>query len=122
MMLALEVSVLAAIGAVCRYLLDLAIQRRHERTFPFGTLTINLAGSLLLGVITGLALHHGLGATAVAVSGIGFCGGFTTFSTWMWESLALAESGAIAEASVNIIGSLVLGLAAAAAGLGLAQL
>ena len=122
MTLAIMVAVFAALGAVARYLLDLAIQRRHERTFPFGTLTINIVGSLLLGLLTGLRLHHGLGSTTTTVVGVGFCGGFTTFSTWMWESLALAESGAIAQAVVNIAGSLALGVAAAAAGLGLALL
>jgi fluoride exporter len=122
MMLAVEVSAVAALGAVCRYLLDLTIQWRHERTFPFGTLTINCLGSLVLGLITGLALHHGLGSSTTAIVGIGFCGGFTTFSTWTWESLALAQSDAIGEAAANVLGSVVLGLAAAAAGLGLAQL
>lgn len=121
-MLAVEVSAVAALGAVCRYLLDLAIQWRHERSFPFGTLTINVLGSLVLGVVTGLALHHGLAGDAAAILGIGFCGGFTTFSTWTWESLALAQSRAVAAAAANVLGSLALGLVAAAAGLGLAQL
>jgi CrcB protein len=122
MILAVLVSAAAAAGAVCRYLLDLSIQRRHERTFPFGTLTINLLGSLLLGLFTGLGLHHDLGHWTAAIVGIGFCGGFTTFSTWTWETLALAEGGAIGEAALNVVGSLALGVGAAAAGLGLALL
>lgn len=121
-MLTIWVGLAAAVGAVCRYLLDIAVQRRHGRTFPFGTLVINVLGSFVLGLFTGLALHHGLGARTTAIVGVGLCGGFTTFSTWMWESLALSESGAYAEAAANVVASLALGLAAAGAGLGLALL
>lgn len=120
MTLTIWVGLAAALGAVARYVLDLAVQRRHERTFPFGTLVINVLGSFVLGLFTGLALHHGLGTRTTAIVGVGLCGGFTTFSTWMWESLALSESGAYAEAAANVVGSLVLGLVAAGAGLGLA--
>jgi len=87
--------------------------------FPLGTTTINVVGSLILGIITGLAARHGLNALAAVVAGVGFCGGFTTFSTWTWETLALAEARANRLALVNVIGSLGLGLAAAAAGLAL---
>jgi fluoride exporter len=116
------VGLAAAVGAVCRYALDLTVQRRHERTFPFGTLVVNVLGSFVLGLFTGLALHHGLGGQTTAIVGIGLCGGFTTFSTWMWETLALSESGAFVAAAGNIVGSLAFGLAAAGAGLGLALL
>jgi fluoride exporter len=122
MMLGVFVSAAAATGAVCRYLLDVAIQRRHERSFPFGTLAINVVGSFVLGLITGLALHQGLDEHVAAIVGIGFCGGFTTFSTWTWETLALVESGALAQAVGNVVGSLLLGLGAAGAGLALALL
>jgi CrcB protein len=67
--------------------------------------------------VTGLAIHHGLPPTTVAVIGIGLLGGYTTCSTLTWEPFALAESGAILEATVHVSVSLVLGLAAAAAGL-----
>ncbi len=119
MITALLVSAAAAVGAVGRYALDLAIQRRHGGTFPLGTTTINVIGSLILGIVTGLAAHHGLDARATVVAGVGFCGGFTTFSTWTWETLGLAEAGASRLALLNVIGSLGLGLAAAAAGLAL---
>ena len=122
MMLTIWVGLAAALGAVARYLLDIAVQRRHEHAFPFGTLVINVFGSFVLGLFTGLAAHHGLGGPTTAIVGAGLCGGFTTFSTWMWESLALSESGAYAEAAVNVVGSLALGLVAAGAGLGLALL
>jgi len=119
MITAVLVAVAAAVGAVCRYAVDLAIQRRHRGVFPLGTMTINLVGSLILGVVTGLASRHGLSVRATVVAGIGFCGGFTTFSTWTWETLALAEARASRLALLNVVGSLGLGLAAAAIGLAL---
>jgi CrcB protein len=120
--LALLVSIAAGLGAVARYLLDTVIQHRHRGTFPLGTLTINLVGSFVLGLVTGLATHHGLSSRTTIVAGVGFCGGFTTFSTWMWESLVLAQNRALRAATLNTFGSMLLGLAAAGAGLGLARL
>jgi CrcB protein len=81
---------------------------------------INVSGSFVLGLVTGLALHHGLPAQAVSLLGTGICGGYTTFSTFSVETVRLAEDGSYLEAGVNIGGSLVAGLLAAAAGLGLA--
>jgi CrcB protein len=121
-MLSLAVALAAGLGAVVRYAADLIIQNRTTRAFPYGTLTINVSGSLLLGLVTGLALHHGLPSTPTIVIGTGFAGGYTTLSTWAWESLALAETGDLVAASVNVLGSFVAGLLAAAAGLGLALL
>jgi CrcB protein len=110
----------AAVGAPLRYVVDQAVQQRWRGAFPAGTLTINLTGSLLLGLLTGLAAHHGLPRQALAVLGTGLLGAYTTFSTFSYETVRLLEEGAVAEASLNVAGSLVLGLAAAAAGLGLA--
>lgn len=122
MTLALLVSIAAGLGAVARYVLDSVIQHRHRGSFPVGTLTINLVGSFVLGLVTGLATHHGLGSRTTIVAGVGFCGGFTTFSTWMWESLVLVQNRALRAATLNTFGSMVLGLVAAGAGLGLARL
>ena len=122
MSLGLAVALVAGVGAVARYLADTAIQRGHRSTFPVGTLTINVIGSFVLGLVTGLATHHGLGSRTAIIVGVGFCGGFTTFSTWMWESLVLTRSGAVRAAAANMLGSVALGLLAAAAGLGLALL
>lgn len=121
-MLTVAVMIAAGVGAVARYLLDQVVQLRTDSSFPFGTLAVNLTGSLLLGVVTGLALHHGFARTPSIVVGVGFAGGYTTFSTWVWESLALGETGAYAEAATNVVASFALGLAVAAAGLGLALL
>ena len=121
-MLAIGVAVAAAVGALARYLLDRAIQRRHSSVLPWGTFTINITGALLLGLVIGLQLHHGLSKNAVAILGTGLLGGYTTWSTFVWESFALAEQGTVNEAAMNVAGSIVIGLGAAAVGLGLALL
>jgi len=121
-MVTVLVTVAAGIGAISRYLVDGAVQRRTNSPFPFGTLTVNVSGSLLLGLLVGLTAHHGLATSTGAVLGAGFVGGYTTLSTWAWESIALAERGAHRASMLNVIGSLGLGMAAGAAGLGLALL
>ena len=117
-MLTLAVALAAAAGSVARYVVDQLVQHRTRGDFPYGTLVVNVSGSFVLGLVVGLAAHHGLAATAAVVIGTGFAGGFTTLSTWAWETLA--EASDLLEASVNITGSLGAGLAAAAAGLSLA--
>jgi CrcB protein len=120
--LLLAVAAAAAVGAVCRYLLDQVVTHRYGSAFPWGTVVINVSGSLLLGLVTGLAASHGLPAAPTAVLGTGFLGGYTTWSTYLWETLALAEGGAAALAALNLLGSLAAGLAAAAAGWALGTL
>lgn len=117
MIVTLGVALTAGVGAVCRYLLDQAVQHRHGSDFPWGTFVVNATGSLLLGVVTGLGLHHGLAATPTVVLSAGFCAGYTTWSTWAWESLALAEVGDWWRAGCNVAGSVAVGLAAAGVGL-----
>ncbi|HEY0869403.1 MAG TPA: fluoride efflux transporter CrcB [Acidothermaceae bacterium] len=122
MLLALGVAIVSGVGAVCRYVADQLISHKHGALFPWGTFAINVVGSFVLGLSTGLATHHGLSTTAAAIIGSGFCAGFTTFSTWMWETLALAETGAFLKAGLNAFGSLAIGLTAAGCGLWLALL
>lgn len=117
MITALGVALAAGAGAVCRYLLDQVVQHRHDSVLPWGTFAVNVTGSFLLGLVTGLTLHHGLAATPATVLSAGFCAGYTTWSTWAWESLILAEDGAPAAAALNVVGGLAVGLLAAAAGL-----
>jgi CrcB protein len=121
-MLGLAVALAAGLGAVLRYLIDRAVAHRTRGDFPYGTLLINVTGSLLLGLVTGWALHHGLPHAPTVVVGVGLAGGYTTLSTWAWESVALAEEGEVRAAAANVLGSFALGLAAGAAGLGLALL
>src|SRR4051794_41923565 len=93
-MLALLVALAAGVGAVVRYVLDQLMTSRRQGGFPVGTFVVNVSGSFVLGLSTGLALHQGLGGDAAAVVGAGFAGGFTTFSTWAGGGLALPETGA----------------------------
>jgi fluoride exporter len=114
--------VAAAIGAPARYLVDGLVQDRMKRQFPWGTLVVNVSGCLLLGFITGLGLYHGLGATTQTVLGTGGMGAYTTFSTFTFETVRLAENGRVEHALRNVAANLVVGLAAAGAGLALAAL
>ncbi|MGZ4140482.1 MAG: fluoride efflux transporter CrcB [Actinomycetota bacterium] len=122
MILALEVAGAGALGAVCRYLLDGALQQRWRGAFPIGTFAINVSGSLLLGILTGVYMAHG-GASpdAKAIAGTGFVGAYTTFSTLTFESLQLLREGSAREALTNLFGSVVVGLGAALAGIWLGQ-
>ena len=90
--------------------------------YPLGTLVINLSGSLLLGLLTGLLWYHGLSTRVLFVVGTGFCGGFTTWSTACWESVRLLIDHSWRRATVYSVGALVAALAAAAAGVALAAL
>jgi CrcB protein len=107
-------------GAPARYLADRAVQARHDSVFPWGTFAVNMAGSLVLGFLLGAQRHLGLPASAVLLLGTGFCGGLTTFSTFGYETLRLLEDGAVGEAGVNVIGSLIVGVLAAWLGFRLA--
>lgn len=116
--LALAVGLAGALGAVARYLIDGAVQDRTSGFFPFGTMTVNVIGSLILGVLAGLALHHADSTSAAAVLGTGFCGALTTWSTASWETIRLIEEGAGATAVRYTMANLLASLTAG--GLGLA--
>ena len=122
MLLALAVALAAGVGAALRYVVDQVVRGTHVLDFPFGTLAVNATGSLLLGLVTGLSLHHGLAADPTVVLSAGFAGGYTTLSTWAWESVALLENGAPVKSLLNAVGTLAVCLATAALGLGLAAL
>jgi CrcB protein len=104
------------VGAPSRYLLDRAITGRAESDRPWGTFVINVTGSLLLGFLTGLTMTGHLSEVGKALLGTGFCGAYTTFSTFTFESVRLLEDGRIVDAVGNVVISVALGLAAAAAG------
>jgi CrcB protein len=111
-----------AVGAPVRYLLDGYVGDRTEGVFPWGTFLINVSGSLLLGLLTGLALYHAFPDTPRIVLGTGFCGAYTTFSTFSFETVRLIEEGAIKVAFRNALGSLATCTVAAAVGVALAAL
>ena len=110
----------AATGAVLRYAIDGFVGDRVRGVFPLGTLIINATGSLLLGFLTGLTLYHAFPRTPEVILGTGFCGAYTTFSTFSFETVRLVEQGAIGTAARNALGSLVTCAGAAAIGLVLA--
>jgi CrcB protein len=122
----------AAVGAPARYLIDGLVQRRFcvassaddrtEGAFPWGTFVVNVSGCLVLGTISGLGLYHGLDSTTRIVLGTGGMGAYTTFSTFTFETVRLAEQGAVNLALRNVAASVVVGLVAASAGLALAAL
>ena len=105
------------IGAPSRYLLDRAVSTRIESDLPWGTFTINITGSLLLGFLTGLSINGNLPLIDKDLVGTGFCGAYTTFSTFTYETVRLLEDGRILDAVANVGASLAAGLAAAAAGI-----
>lgn len=106
-------------GAVLRYVIDAAFDARRPSAFPWGTFAINVTGSFVLGIVTGLAASGALSEGGRVVLGTGLCGGFTTFSTYVFESVRLVEEGRIRDAISNLLGSVVAGGAAAAVGLAL---
>ncbi|GAC1315710.1 MAG: fluoride efflux transporter CrcB [Acidimicrobiales bacterium] len=120
MLIAVVVGLAGALGAALRYGVDATVVRRPGR-IPVATLTVNVAGSFVLGVLTGLAMYHGLGHTARVVGGTGLCGGLTTWSTAAWETVALAEDGAWPAAVGNIVGGLATSVLAAALGVAIAS-
>ncbi|MEV5708922.1 fluoride efflux transporter CrcB [Actinoallomurus sp. NPDC052274] len=106
----------AVIGAPLRYLTDRAIQARHDTVFPWGTFTVNVTGCLILGLLTGAVTYHAAPVGVQLVLGTGLCGALTTYSTFSYETLRLAETGARFFAAVNVIASVVAGLGAALSG------
>ena len=115
--LALGVAALGGLGAVARYLLDAAIRRRSSGRYPWGTMIINLSGSLLLGLLAGLLAAGRLPGAALVVLGSGLLGGYTTFSSASQETLELMEDRRPLAALAHGGGMLVGAVAAAALGL-----
>lgn len=106
-----------AIGAPARYLTDRFVQRRLGGVFPWGTLTVNVTGSLLLGFLVGLPANDAI----LLLAGTGFCGALTTYSTFSYETLRLVQARAWLVAAASVLANLVAGIGAAFAGVALAQ-
>ena len=106
------VVLLGGVGAVLRFLIDRTVARRMAQPFPYGTLVVNLSGAVLLGLFSGLALSQHVALLA----GTAFVGSYTTFSTWMLETQRLTEERQYSKAALNVVVSLVLGVAAAELG------
>jgi CrcB protein len=106
----------AVVGAPLRYLTDRLVQQRHDSTFPWGTWTVNVAGSFLYGGLIAAQASGHAGAHVTAVLGIGFCGALTTYSTFGYETVRLVEQRAYVFALANVGASIAAGLGAAVCG------
>ena len=119
----LAVAVGGALGSVCRYLIGLAAKRDLTAgQFPIGTFLANSLGCLIIGFVAGLLLAKGERPMLQLLLVTGFLGGFTTFSTFGLETFTLLQQGQARVAILNVVGSLVTGLAAIALGWGASRL
>ena len=105
-----------AVGAPLRYLTDLFVQARHDSVLPWGTLTVNIVGSLVLGGLASAVANAGAPTWLLTLAGTGFCGALTTFSTFGFETVRLLEDGSVLEALANVAVSLSVGMVAVVAG------
>jgi fluoride exporter len=112
----------AGVGGVSRYLLASVIQQRAGTSFPWGTFVVNVSGSLLLGFLIRYALATpSLSVEMRALLTTGFCGGYTTFSTYSYETATLLEDGQYSRAGLYAVASVLLALAGTVAGFALAR-
>ncbi|KLU11433.1 MULTISPECIES: CrcB family protein [Kocuria] len=116
-MTALLICLLGGVGATARFVVDGVLRRRAATSFPVGTVTVNVTGSFLAGLLTGAALAGALGGPAVTAAVTGFCGGYTTFSTAMADTVRLARDGQVRDAVLNAVGTAALTVLAVLAGL-----
>ncbi|GAA4622492.1 fluoride efflux transporter FluC [Cellulomonas oligotrophica] len=119
---ALLVAVFGGLGAALRFVVDGEVRRRWTGAFPLATVVVNVTGSLLIGLLVGAQLHLGLGPPWFTAVTTGLCGGYTTFSTASVETVRLVQAGEVRAAWANALGSLVLCVAATAAGIALVTL
>ena len=115
---ALLVALGGAVGAPLRYVTDLVVSSLHDSVFPWGTWVVNVVGSLVLGLLAGF-VTDGAPAWLATLVGTGLCGALTTFSSFSYEAVRLAEDGALGAAALNVVGSLAAGLVACGAGFAL---
>ena len=120
--LILYVAIGGAIGSASRYVFGYAVQSRIDSAYPWGTLLVNVTGSFLVG----LFMRYALGGQAVSSEmrlflTVGFCGGYTTFSTFSYETVRLLEVGDYRRAALYIVTSVVLSLTATMVGFAVAR-
>jgi CrcB protein len=113
-MTVLMVALGAAAGAPARYLTDRAVQSRHRSRFPWGTLTVNVLASFVLGVVIGSQAR--LNPDVATLVGTGFCGALSTYSTFGYETMRLQQERAYLVAAITVGLSLALGVGAGALG------
>lgn len=106
------------LGSIARYWLGGVVQRFGGTAFPWGTLAVNVLGSFAIGVVLSLSLERGVVSPPLRLFlTVGVCGGFTTMSTFSYETFALVAEGSLGAAAGNVLGTLVLCFGAVWAGL-----
>jgi fluoride exporter len=110
------------VGSILRYLVKVAAEKIYGNSFPLATFTANMLGCLLIGLLLGyFTKNQNIPSDWSLLLITGFCGGFTTFSTFSSENLNLIQSGNYFTAMAYILGSLILGVLAVFAGFGLVK-
>lgn len=115
---ALLVALAGGAGAASRFWVDGTIRSRVRGALPVATIAVNVSGSLLIGLVAGAHLYLGLPTSWQLLLATGFCGGYTTFSAAAVETVRLAQTGERGRAVANLVGTMLLAVAAAALGLG----
>jgi CrcB protein len=110
--IAIGIGLLGGLGSVARFAIHRGVTRADPRDFPFGTFIVNVLGAFAIGVLFGARGGHDL----TLLLGLGFLGGFTTFSTWMFESDRLAIDGSASGLGMNVAISSAAGFAAVTIG------
>lgn len=107
-----------SLGAAARFIMGNLISNRTQKvySFPIGTWVINITGSFLLGLITQLYLSNHIGESLLLFGGVGFCGAFTTFSTFGYETITLIQSNKIKLAIIYVLSSIIVGFISAMIG------
>ena len=121
-MTVLLLTLFGGLGAACRFMVGGHVHDRWSPVFPWATMLVNVSGSFAVGLLSGALLFHSLPTGVHTVLAVGFCGGYTTFSTAMVETVRLVQEAEYRRAVSNALASLLLTLAAAAAGVGLMRL
>lgn len=120
-MIVLWLSLAGGLGALSRFITDGLIRTVVGRQFPWATILINVSGSLVLGILTGLVLYHHGNEDIKLILGTGFCGGYTTFSTASFEAVRLIEKRRFLSSFFHVLANMGLALIAAWLGLWLAR-
>ena len=103
----------SCIGGITRYLTQLFVQKHYPSSFPWGTLSVNITGCFMIGIVYALVDRGNILSPAIRLLlATGFCGGFTTFSSFAYENISLMRDGEFFYTSIYILLSVVVGLLA----------
>ena len=114
------VAIGGALGSVSRYLMGILMTSQLASPYPYATLSVNLAGSLLIGILSGIFIKSGSPITQFMLI-TGFCGGFTTFSAFAFEKHSLLKNGDLLPFAIYMASSIIIGVLAVVLGLWLSK-